>query len=82
MTRADITGTLGVSLLLIAFLLQILKVVKSDSPVYSLLNVLGAGLAGYSSYLLNFLPFIVLESFWVLVSLFSLYKNLTVKSST
>jgi uncharacterized protein with PQ loop repeat len=82
MTQADIIGTLGVSLLLLAFLLQILKIVKSDSSVYSILNVLGAGLAGYSSYLLHFKPFIVLESFWALVSLFSLYKNLSVKSST
>jgi hypothetical protein len=82
MTQADITGTFGVSLLLLAFLLQILKVIKSDSAVYSILNILGAGLAGYSSYLLAFKPFIVLESFWALVSVFSLYKNLTIKSST
>jgi uncharacterized protein with PQ loop repeat len=82
MTQADILGTIGVSFLLLAFLLQIVKVVKSDSAIYSILNVLGAGLAGYSSFLLHFKPFIVLESFWVMVSLFSLYKNLTLKSST
>ncbi|MDB5019098.1 MAG: hypothetical protein JWQ28_225 [Pedobacter sp.] len=82
MTQADITGTLGVSLLLLAFLLQILKIVKTESAAYSILNIAGAGLAGYSSFLLQFKPFIVLESFWALVSVFSLYKNLTVKSST
>lgn len=82
MTQADSTGTVGVSLLLFAFLLQTLKVVKAESAIYSILNILGAGLAGYSSYLQQFKPFIVLESFWVLVSVFSLYKNLKVKSST
>jgi tRNA uridine 5-carboxymethylaminomethyl modification enzyme len=82
MEPRDLIGTAGVSLLLLAFLLQILKVIKSDSAAYSILNILGAGLAGYSSYLLKFMPFVVLESFWVLVSLFSLYKNLKSKSST
>jgi hypothetical protein len=82
MEPRDIIGTAGVSLLLLAFILQILKVIKLDSAAYSILNILGAGLAGYSSYLLKFMPFVVLESFWVLVSIFSLYKNLKTKSST
>lgn len=82
MTKADIIATIGVSILLLAFLLQILKVIKAESATYSILNGLGAGLAGYSSWLIGFKPFVVLESVWVLVSLFSLYKNLKTKSST
>jgi uncharacterized protein with PQ loop repeat len=82
MTQADICGTIGVTLLLVAFLLQILKVVKAESTLYLVLNGIGAGLAGYSSYLIGFKPFVVLESVWVLVSLVSLFKNLKTKSST
>jgi hypothetical protein len=82
MSESDIIGTLGVSILLLAFLLQILKVLAVESSAYSILNGLGAALAGYSSWLIDFKPFVILEAVWVLVSLYNLYKNLKVKSST
>lgn len=82
MSESDIIGTLGVSILLLAFLLQILKVLSVEGSAYSILNGLGAALAGYSSWLIDFKPFVILEAVWVLVSLYNLYKNLKVKSST
>jgi len=82
MSQSDIIGTLGVSILLLAFLLQILKVLSVESSAYSILNGLGAALAGYSSWLIDFKPFVILEAVWVMVSLYNLYKNLNTKSST
>jgi len=77
MTTADIIATTGVSLLLIAFLLQSLKMIKSDSAVYNYLNFLGAAIAGYASWLIPFLPFVVLEAVWSIVALYGLIKYYT-----
>jgi hypothetical protein len=79
MSTSDILATAGVSILLVAFLLQILKVIRVESNSYSLMNLVGAGLAGISAWMINFMPFVVLESVWVIVSLFNLFKNLKSK---
>ena len=65
---ATIIGFLGVALLLIAFLLNLAKVLHSDGYPYTTLNFVGAGLACYSSYLISFLPFVVLEGVWAVVA--------------
>lgn len=75
MTISDWLGTIGVSLLLVAFFLNLSKKLETENPIYSLLNILGAGLCGVSAYLISFYPFVVLESVWVLVSAFALLKN-------
>ncbi|MGZ4042389.1 MAG: CBU_0592 family membrane protein [Bacteroidia bacterium] len=74
MTLADWIGTTGVTLLLIAFALNISKKISASSKLYLLLNILGAGLAGVSSYLIQFWPFVVLESVWVIATLLALFK--------
>lgn len=79
MSTSDILATAGVSILLVAFLLQILNVIRVESNSYSLMNLVGAGLAGISAWMINFMPFVVLESVWVVVSLFNLFKNLKSK---
>jgi hypothetical protein len=79
MSTSDLLATAGVSILLIAFLLQILKVIRVESNSYSLMNLVGAALAGISAWMINFMPFVVLESVWVLVSLFNLLKNIKSK---
>lgn len=79
MSTSDILATAGVSILLIAFLLQILKVINVESNSYSLMNLVGAALAGISAWMISFMPFVVLESVWVVVSLFNLIKNLKSK---
>lgn len=77
MSFADWMATVGVTLLLIAFALNLSKKLSAESRTYLLLNVLGAGLAGVSSYLIGFWPFVVLESVWTLASLLPLLKSLT-----
>ncbi len=75
MQTSDLLGTIGVSLLLIAFLLNLFKKVDVNNPAYSFMNALGAGLCGVSAYLISFYPFVVLEGVWVVVSLYALIKN-------
>ncbi|MBA3662651.1 MAG: hypothetical protein H0W61_00385 [Bacteroidetes bacterium] len=75
MTLADWIGTTGVTLLLIAFALNIAKRLDATSKTYLILNILGAGLAGVSSYLIQFWPFVVLESVWVIATLLALFKS-------
>ena len=72
METADLIATLGVSLLLIAFFLQSFKFIKPESYVYYLLNLFGAAIAGYASWLIPFIPFVILEAVWSVVALFGL----------
>lgn len=66
--NSTIIGSIGVTLLLIAFFLNLFKFLRSESYLYMGLNLLGAVLAGYSSYLINFMPFVLLEATWATVS--------------
>jgi len=72
MTLADILGTIGVSILLGAYFLNLLRKIKPDGFIYTFLNFLGAGIALMASVLLNFVPFIILEAVWTLISLYAI----------
>ncbi len=75
MKLSDILASLGVILLLIAFFLNLKKVLSTEDKLYSLLNIFGAGLCGISSYMISFYPFVILESIWVAVALIPLFKR-------
>ncbi len=77
METTDLIATLGVSLLLIAFFLQSFKLIKAESYSYCLLNLFGAAIAGYASWLIPFIPFVILEGVWCLVALVVLIKLYT-----
>ncbi|WP_428225777.1 CBU_0592 family membrane protein [Flavobacterium sp.] len=72
----DIIGTIGVTIVLMAYFLGILKRIKSNGAVYYFLNFLGAGLACYASILIHYIPFVILEGIWSLLSLTALIKTL------
>ncbi len=72
----DLVGVTGVSILLIAFLLNLFNKLTSNGLTYIIMNCIGAAIACYASILLKYYPFIVLEAVWTLVSLFSLIKLL------
>lgn len=65
---ATLIGSAGVALLLAAFLLNVGKVMRADGAAYAALNFIGAAAACYSSYLIAFMPFVVLEGVWALVA--------------
>lgn len=79
MNITDWIGTIGVSILLVAYFLQLKNYIQKESISYLLLNFLGAGIAGIASVLLNYWPFIILEGIWTIVSIIgiiSYYKNI------
>ena len=76
MNLADIIGSIGVVILLIAFFLNLFGYLEKDDVWYSLLNVIGAALAGIASYLIPYWPFFVLEIIWTVVSVFGFIKAL------
>ena len=76
MTVTDIIGFSGVFLLLLAFFLNITLMLRLNSRWYLLLNLVGSGLACLASVFLHYLPFIILEGIWALVSLVALVKSM------
>jgi hypothetical protein len=75
MTVTDWIGFIGVALLLVAFLLNLTGILKKENSIYLLMNVLGAGVACFASVLLRYIPFIILEGCWMLVSVVSLISH-------
>lgn len=71
---ADILGTFGVFLILLAYLLNILDKIEPEHIAYILMNLIGAILACWSSILLGSIPFTILEATWALVSFAALIK--------
>jgi hypothetical protein len=74
MTATDIIGFIGVTILLIAYFLNLNNKIEKDSLVYLQMNFIGAGLACLASVLMKYLPFIILEGCWTVVSAFGIFK--------
>jgi hypothetical protein len=79
MTQTDWAGFIGVTILLIAYFLNLRDVLKKDSLNYLFLNFAGAGIACFASVLLKYLPFIILEGCWTLVSAIGIFNHLSRK---
>ena len=79
MNFSETLGSICVSILLIAFFLNMRKLVKTESLLYSILNLLGAGLACYASWLIHYFPFVILEGVWTILSLVAVMKRWTVE---
>ena len=76
MSYNDIIGTIGVSIVLIAYFLNIFGLIPKEGFLYFILNILGATIACYASVLINYKPFIILEGTWAMVSFLGLVKSL------
>ena len=74
MSPETLVGSLGVALLLLAFFLNLIRVLSTQSYPYTALNFAGASLAGYASYLIGFVPFVVLEGTWAVVAAVALVR--------
>lgn len=74
MTATDWIGFIGVTILLIAYLLNLAGKIGKDDAWYLWLNCIGAGTACLASVLLHYMPFIILEGVWTLVSLIGLIR--------
>jgi hypothetical protein len=75
MNNNDIVGTIGVGLILLAYFLNTFSLIPKDGTLFFMINILGAGLACYASVLINYVPFIILEGVWCIVSIAGLLKH-------
>lgn len=81
MSFAELIGAVGVALLLVGFFLNLFGYLDRAARSYHLLNALGAGLATYASWLIGFLPFVVLEATWSVVALVALVQPRATKAA-
>jgi hypothetical protein len=75
MNYIDWLGFLGVFQILLAYFLNVFKKVNTNDLLFILLNLIGAFMACIASILLNYMPFVVLEGIWTIVSFYSLLKH-------
>jgi len=75
MTGPELVATLGVTLLLGAYVLVVTGRLERDDWRYHLANAVGAGLSGVASYWMRFFPFVVLEGVWCVVAVVSLVRR-------
>jgi len=68
---------LGVFQILLAYILTVAKKIKPNSFPFIILNLSGSMMACVASILIKYIPFVILEGAWALVSIYSLftYKN-------
>ncbi len=79
MVYNDLIGTLGVGLILLAYFLHTIRLLQQNGKTFFILNMIGAALACYASFLINYWPFIILEGTWCLVSIYGLMKTMRIK---
>ena len=76
----DFLGNVGVVMLVVTYLMLQLNKISSDGLAYSLLNAVGAGLI-VVSLLYDFnLSALLMEVFWVLISLVGIYRYFRLKA--
>lgn len=74
--HATILGFVGVGLLLVAFFLNLFRYLRPDALPYLGLNLVGATLACWSSWLIDFMPFVLLEGTWAIVAAVALGRRI------
>jgi hypothetical protein len=75
-TFFDLLGTGGVVVLMVTYLLLQLNRLDSNALAYSVLNAFGATLITISLLVQFNLSALIMEVFWVLISLFGIYRYL------
>lgn len=76
MNYNDIIGSIGVGLILLAYFFNTFSIIPKEGILFFCMNIIGAGLACYASTLINYVPFILLEGVWCMVSVAGLIKLL------
>jgi uncharacterized membrane protein len=79
MNTTDWIGFIGVFQILLAYILNVIGKIKSDDLSFILLNLFGASMACIASILMEYVPFILLEGVWAIVSLISLIRYKRIK---
>lgn len=62
-------------LILIAYAGHQMGWMRSERPAYNILNALGSGILGYIAFRPFQLGFVVMETAWVIISIWAMYKH-------
>ncbi len=76
MNTVDIIGAIGVGIILLAYFLNVFSWIKKEGLLFYLMNIIGASIACFTSYLIQYIPFVILEGTWVFVSCIGLLKSI------
>ena len=79
MNYNDIIGSVGVGIILLAYYLNTVSLIPKNGKLYFVMNIIGAALACYASFLIDYMPFVILEGTWTLVSIYGLMKTMKIK---
>ncbi len=79
MTYNDLIGTIGVAVILIAYFLNTERLIPVNGKLFFVLNTIGAAMACYASFLISYLPFVILEGAWTLISIYGLMRTMKIK---
>lgn len=72
---ADLTSGIGVFLILTAFALNTFGILSREDRSYCILNLAGGVLASIGAWLIDSIPFLVLEVTWTIVAIAGLAKT-------
>ena len=73
-TFSDVVGTIGVSIIVVAYFLLQVEKIDPQSLIYSLINASGSMLILYSLFENWNLASVVIEVFWIAISLYGVFK--------
>jgi len=79
MTYNDIIGTIGVALILIAYFLNTERLIPVNGKLFFVINIIGAALACYASYLISYWLIVILEGTWMFVSIYGLMRAMRIR---
>ena len=74
MNITDWIGIIGVFQILLAYFLNLVGKINSTDLSFILLNLIGALMASIASVLINYMPFVILEGIWAIISFVALLK--------
>jgi hypothetical protein len=80
MNFIDWIGVIGVFQILLAYVLNLIGKIEKSDLNYILLNLIGAAMSLIASFLIDYIPFIILEGVWTIVTLISLINYIKLAS--
>ena len=71
----DVFGAIGLSLLLLAFFLNVMNKIRRNSHSYHIINFFGGLILAIYGMIINAIIFMILNSFWALVALLGIIEK-------
>lgn len=81
MSIIDLVGSIGVVIIVATYFLLQVERIDSKSFLFSVLNVIGSVMILYSLMYNWNLASVLIEAFWIIISLFGIYKHYSRKNN-